>query len=181
MALSRRAQTGIAAGLGALGLVTAGLVALSGPSREPDVLARGDAWLDELRTPTRLIAHRLTRRAKVGDRPVEGWASAVRREFAPDSPEGKALAALFQRGHFSSAPVPDLGCGFQADFGLDFIAKGGRRTATFSFACGQVQGDSGIRGYHREEVAGFAASLFPDDELFQRVARGEAEPPPPAP
>lgn len=178
MPLSRRAQTGLAAGIAAGALVVAGLVALSGPSRVPDTLARGDAWLDELRAPTRLVAHRLTRRAKVGDRPVEGWASAVSREFTPDSPEGKALAALFHKGHFSAASVPDLGCGFQADFGLDFISRAGKRTATFSFGCGQVQGDSGIKGYQREEVAAFAAQLFPDDEVFQRVARGEPAHPP---
>ena len=148
------------------------LILLGGPSRAPDTLARGSAWNDELRAPKRIIAHRIDQRAVKAEHSLDGWKSVQKLEFTPDSKEGKALAALFRNGRMATATVPDLGCTFVADFGLEFIGATGRRAAIFCFECGVAQGDSGIKGYDAPEVAAFAAMLFPGDAVFERVKEG---------
>lgn len=100
-------------------------------------------------------------------------------EFEPGSPQGKALAALFAKGLLSGPAVPEERCPFNADFGLEFIRRQGKRTAIFSFGCGQIRGDSGIRGYDNPKLGAFAATLFPDSEVFARVSRGERPHPQP--
>jgi hypothetical protein len=154
------------------------LIAIGGPAQAPDTLARGDDWLDELRAPRRIIAHRIDERAIKAEHALDGWKSVEKVEFEPGSPEFKALAALFARGFLSQPRVPEERCPFNADFGLEFIRREGKRTAIFSFGCGQLRGDSGIRGYEHQQLGRFAASLFPRAEVFQRVSRGE--PPYPA-
>jgi hypothetical protein len=180
VALSRRVQRGLAAGIFAGGLFVLLLIAIGPPARAPDTLARGDAWNDELRTPRRVIAHRIDQRAVKAEHSVEGWKSVQKLELTPESDEGKLLAKLFFRGKLATVGRPDLNCAFTPDFGLEFISASGRRSALFSFDCMQVQGDSGIKGFDPVELATFASRLFPEDAVYERVKNGErAHPPPP--
>lgn len=179
MALSRRVQRGLAAGIFAGGLFVLLLIAVGPPARAPDTLARGNTWNDELRTPKRVIAHRIDQRAVKAEHSVDGWKSVQKLDFTPDSDHGKLLAKLFLKGKLSTTALPDLNCPFTPDLGLEFIAASGRRSALFSLDCRQVQGDSGIKGFDPVELATFASMLFPDDARYERVKNGELAHPPP--
>jgi hypothetical protein len=180
LALSRRAERGLAAGIIAGGLFVLLLIALGPPTRAPDTLARGDVWNVELRAPKKVIAHRIDQRAVKAEHSLDGWKSVQKLEFAPESTEGKTLAKLFNKGKLATVARPELDCNFTADFGLEFIGQSGRRAAIFSLDCRQVKGDSGIKGFDPVELATFASMLFPDDAMYERVKNGElAHPPPP--
>jgi hypothetical protein len=149
------------------------LIAAGGPARAPDSLAFGDQWLDELRAPTRVYAHRIDDRAVKAEHSLEGWKSVEKLELEPRSAQLKALAELFAKGKLRTSQGPQLKCTFNADFALEFVARGGKRTAIFSFGCNHVQGDSGIRDFDLQDLGAFAEKLFPSYDVYQRVSRGE--------
>jgi hypothetical protein len=153
---------------------TALLVMLQGNHRPADTIAEGDAWLDELRTPKRILVAEMKGRATSGAHSLEGWSIISQREITPKDLEGKALATLFRKGRLQPARKTVVKCEkFNATLGLEFIAPAWRRVALFDLDCEQVQGDSGIREFDPEALRAWALTVFPESKAF--------EPPPPPP
>jgi hypothetical protein len=173
LALPRHFQLGLAAVLIAVVGLTVLLVAVEGNHRPPDTIAEGDAWLDELRTPKRILVAELKGRATSGSHSLEGWQIVTQREITPKDLEGKALATLFKKGRIQAARKRMTKCEkFEATLGLEFIAPQWRRVALFDLGCEQVQGDSGIREFDPDALRAWALTVFPEAKSFE---------PPPAP
>ena len=174
MALRRQVQLGLALAIVGGALLTVLLVAVQGTHRPPDTIAEGDAWLDELRTPKRILVAHVKSRATSGAHSLEGWSIVAQKEITPKDPEGKALAQLFKKGRIQPERKTVTKCDkFEASLGLEFIAPAWRRVALFDLGCEQVQGDSGIREFDPDALRAWALSVFPESKDF--------EPPPPAP
>ena len=149
---------------------TALLVALQGNHRPDDTIALGNAWLDELRTPRRIIAHRIKSRATNAAKSVEGWSTLEQVEIIPPTPEGKALSDLFRKKKLHPSVVTVKRCEeFDPDFALEFIASAGKRVALFDFGCPQVTGDSGIKDFDLRALGAFASTVFPREQSYLRV------------
>jgi hypothetical protein len=174
MALPRQFQLGLAVALVAGAVFTVLLVAVQGNHRPPDTIAEGDAWLDELRTPKRILVAELKGRATSGAHSLEGWEIVTQRDITPKDLEGKALASLFRKGRLQAAAKRVNKCEkFEATLGIEFLAPQWRRVAIFDLGCEQVQGDSGIREFDPDALRAWALTVFPDSKAF--------EPPPPPP
>ena len=159
---------------------TAALVAVQGNHRPPDTMAQGDEWLDELRTPKRMLVYRLKGRASSGAKSLEGWTIADVKEFTATSPEGKSLAKLFKTKKLLPVKKTSVRCEtFNATLALEFIAPTNRRVSLFDFGCEQVQGDAAIREFDLFELATWAKGIWPGDPVFEKATRIEEEQPTP--
>jgi hypothetical protein len=162
-------------------LFTAVLVAVQGNHRAPDTMAQGDEWLDELRTPKRMLVYRLKGRASSGSKSFEGWTIVDAKEFTATSPEGKALAQLFKKRRLLPVKKTYVRCdSFNASLALEFIAPTNRRVSLFDFGCEQVQGDAAIREFDPFELATWAKSIWPGDPVFEKATQIDADEPPDA-